>query len=571
MNNLYSYLNKILFLTSVSKIDFLIILIFFMIASILDLLGIGLLSAYATLLLSPDVLLNTSFYNYLINFFPKVNILITLGFVLIIIFFIRLLISIYTYRIIFNFTHSRQKILRQKMLISYRKMSYEQYICRDSSENVASIGVYVKNYGSVINGLLIFVSDMIVAIFIATLLLFANTLILLSMILFMIIVIYIYKILFLNTFDNLGKNLNIGYQKIYQGVQEYFEGFKELYVLNKYSSLETKIIKGTDMVAESDTKQSIISAIPRFLLELSLVSFIIIIVSLTLITGNNIETVVPLLTLFAAASIRLLPMFNQISKFLSIFKYGKDSIEKLYDELKSQKTLNFFNNNLVAGKFKKLELSDISYKYPMTDNYVLKNIFFDINFGETIAITGPSGSGKTTLVDILLGLLIPQNGKILYNKSETNFENNYLRSKTAYLPQEIFLTNDTIKNNVALGEIDKNINLEKVYDSLEKAQLKDYIESQNEGINTIIGQKGISLSGGQRQRIALARSFYYDKEIIIFDESTSALDIETEKEVLSQINLLKGKKTIIFISHKKEAIEFCDKIYLIKDGNLKKA
>tara|TARA_B100000575_G_C23136174_1_gene660074 strand:- start:1693 stop:3045 length:1353 start_codon:yes stop_codon:yes gene_type:complete len=450
-------------------------------------------------------------------------------------------------------------------------MSYEQYICRDSSENVASIGVYVKNYGSVINGLLIFVSDMIVAIFIATLLLFANTLILLSMILFMIIVIYIYKILFLNTFDNLGKNLNIGYQKIYQGVQEYFEGFKELYVLNKYSSLETKIITGTDMVAESDTKQSIISAIPRFLLELSLVSFIIIIVSLTLITGNNIETVVPLLTLFAAASIRLLPMFNQISKFLSIFKYGKDSIEKLYDELKSQKTLNFFNNNLVAGKFKKLELSDISYKYPMTDNYVLKNIFFDINFGETIAITGPSGSGKTTLVDILLGLLIPQNGKILYNKSETNFENNYLRSKTAYLPQEIFLTNDTIKNNVALGEIDKNINLEKVYDSLEKAQLKDYIESQNEGINTIIGQKGISLSGGQRQRIALARSFYYDKEIIIFDESTSALDIETEKEVLSQINLLKGKKTIIFISHKKEAIEFCDKIYLIKDGNLKKA
>ena len=570
MKNLKNYLYKLNKLTDASIKELIVIITSFVASSLLDLIGIGLLSIYVTLLINPDLIVNSyiftkyHFLSEITSFNQLANIV---GIILVILFVLKLLISVLIYNIVFKFTHSRQKLLRQKLLNSYKKLSYEKYIYRDSSDSIASIGVYVKNYGAVINGLLLFIGDMIIAFFIVLLLLSFNGPFFRSIVFLLTLVVYLYKILLLNNFAKLGENLNKGYKSIYQGVQEYFDGFKELYVLNRYSYFEDKIISGTDKVANSDIKQSIIAAIPKLMIELTIVILMVGIVSYTIITGGIISDIIPLLTLFAAASIRLAPMFNQISRFFSSFSYGQNSILKLYDEIFiEQKLISDKKISNIDAKFKELEIKKVTYKYPKSEIRILDNVSLKINAGDAIAITGPSGSGKTTLVDVILGLLKPESGEIYFNG---NLIKNYsLANKVAYLPQEIFLVNDTIRNNVALGLNDKDINHQKVIDSLNQAQLNSFIEKQKNGIETLVGQKGINLSGGQKQRIALARAFYYDREIIVFDEATSALDRNTEEEIVNQINLLKGDKTIIIISHNPNTTKYCNVVFNIPTNTL---
>ena len=570
MKNLKNYLYKLNKLTDASVKELVVIIFSFVISSLLDLIGIGLLSIYVTLLINPDLIVSSYIFTkyHFLSEITSLNQLANLvGSVLVILFVLKLFISIIIYNIVFKFTHSRQKLLRQKLLNSYKKLSYEKYIYRDSSDSIASIGVYVKNYGSVITGLLLFVSDMIIALFIAILLLSFNGPFFIIIIFLLTLVVYFYKILLLNSFTKLGENLNKGYKNIYQGVQEYFDGFKELYVLNRYSYFENKILSGTNEVANSDIKQSIIAAIPKLMIELTIVILMVGIVSYTIFIGEAISNIIPLLTLFAAASIRLAPMFNQVSRFFSIFSYGQDSILKLYDEIFIEQKLTI--NEKVSNtniKFKNLELKKISYKYPKSETRILVNVSLKINAGETIAIRGPSGSGKTTLVDIILGLLQPESGEIFFNGNL--IKDHSLTNMVAYLPQEIFLVNDTIKNNVALGSNNKDINHQKVIDCLNQAQLSSFIEDQKNGIETLVGQKGINLSGGQKQRIALARAFYYDREIIVFDEATSALDRDIEKEIVNQINLLKGNKTVIMISHNANTIKYCNIIFDIPKNRI---
>ena len=570
MKNLKNYLYKLNKLTDASVKELVVIIFSFVISSLLDLIGIGLLSIYVTLLINPDLIVSSYIFTkyHFLSEITSLNQLANLvGSVLVILFVLKLFISIIIYNIVFKFTHSRQKLLRQKLLNSYKKLSYEKYIYRDSSDSIASIGVYVKNYGSVITGLLLFVSDMIIALFIAILLLSFNGPFFIIIIFLLTLVVYFYKILLLNSFTKLGENLNKGYKNIYQGVQEYFDGFKELYVLNRYSYFENKILSGTNEVANSDIKQSIIAAIPKLMIELTIVILMVGIVSYTIFIGEAISNIIPLLTLFAAASIRLAPMFNQVSRFFSIFSYGKDSILKLYDEIFIEQKLTI--NEKVSNtniKFKNLELKKVSYKYPKSETRILDNVSLKINAGETIAIRGPSGSGKTTLVDIILGLLQPESGEIFFNGNL--IKDHSLTNMVAYLPQEIFLVNDTIKNNVALGSNNKDINHQKVIDCLNQAQLSSFIEEQKNGIENLVGQKGINLSGGQKQRIALARAFYYDREIIVFDEATSALDRDIEKEIVNQINLLKGNKTVIMISHNANTIKYCNIIFDIPKNRI---
>ena len=570
MKNLKNYLYKLNKLTDASVKELVVIIFSFVISSLLDLIGIGLLSIYVTLLINPDLIVSSYIFTkyHFLSEITSLNQLANLvGSVLVILFVLKLFISIIIYNIVFKFTHSRQKLLRQKLLNSYKKLSYEKYIYRDSSDSIASIGVYVKNYGSVITGLLLFVSDMIIALFIAILLLSFNGPFFIIIIFLLTLVVYFYKILLLNSFTKLGENLNKGYKNIYQGVQEYFDGFKELYVLNRYSYFENKILSGTNEVANSDIKQSIIAAIPKLMIELTIVILMVGIVSYTIFIGEAISNIIPLLTLFAAASIRLAPMFNQVSRFFSIFSYGQDSILKLYDEIFIEQKLTI--NEKVSNtniKFKNLELKKVSYKYPKSETRILDNVSLKINAGETIAIRGPSGSGKTTLVDIILGLLQPESGEIFFNGNL--IKDHSLTNMVAYLPQEIFLVNDTIKNNVALGSNNKDINHQKVIDCLNQAQLSSFIEEQKNGIETLVGQKGINLSGGQKQRIALARAFYYDREIIVFDEATSALDRDIEKEIVNQINLLKGNKTVIMISHNANTIKYCNIIFDIPKNRI---
>lgn len=213
-----------------------------------------------------------------------------------------------------------------------------------------------------------------------------------------------------------------------------------------------------------------------------------------------------------------------------------------------------------------IKIEHITWKYPNSDKLILKDLSMEIGRGESIAFIGASGAGKTTLADIILGLYKPQEGKILVDNVDISAIPKQWSKMIGYVPQQVFLTDDTIRNNIAFGINEENIDENAIWSALEMAQLSEFIKTLSEGLDTRVGERGIKFSGGQRQRVAIARALYYNPDILVFDEATSALDNETESAVMESIDLLKGRKTLVIIAHRLSTVANCDRIYEIVDG-----
>ena len=289
---------------------------------------------------------------------------------------------------------------------------------------------------------------------------------------------------------------------------------------------------------------------------------------------ENKQNIIPILSMFGIASIRLIPSFNQLISCFSHLRFCRDGIRLLAKDISELRIREKESNPSLNGeinqikKFETLELKNISFAYNEKSRVNLDNASILVKKNEFIGIMGSSGSGKTTLVDIMLGLLKPNKGQILINNIVLKDTNTFIKSKTAYLPQQAFIIDGSIKENVALGYLNDEIDEKKVHKSLQKAKIASAVLEMNEGINTQIGENGIKLSGGQRQRIALARAFYHSREILILDESTSALDEKIEEEIINELKLLKNEITLLMIAHRPSTLKHCDKIIEIKNGKL---
>ena len=287
-------------------------------------------------------------------------------------------------------------------------------------------------------------------------------------------------------------------------------------------------------------------------------------------------SLIPTLSMFGVAGIRLIPSINQLISCVSHLRYSRDGIKILTNDLirlrnfeeKNKSNPSSEDEIIKIKKFESLELKNIIFSYNKKSKVNLNGISLKITRGDFIGIMGPSGSGKTTLVDVMLGLLSPDEGQIFVNNINTKISNNFFISKVAYLPQQAFIIDGSVKENIALGIKKNEINEKKVIISLDKAKLTSTISEMINGINTEIGENGIKLSGGQKQRIALARAFYHDREFIILDESTSALDNQIENEIINELNLLKKSMTLVMIAHRLSTLKHCDRIISIKDGKL---
>ena len=574
MNRKKNYFYKVIKLSGSSALSLVGISFYFVFASILDLLSIGLLGAYVAFIIDPKYISNELFIEIITiwqKFINSDHQIISVGILLCIIFLFKSISSILLYKRIIQFSHIKQAQLRTTLMSIYKRMNYLSYIKRDTSEHVTSMGSMVKNFGNSLQATLQCAGDIIVTLAIITFLLFINGPMLITLIVFLSFLVFAYKFFFLNNLSLFGKRLNAGYQKMYQGVQEYFIAFKELKVLNSFFYFEKKIIDSSKEIAHSDIRQSVITTIPRFILEFVLVLFIVSIITITIFGGGDLLALIPTLSIFAAASLRLAPITYQFTKYIGTFRYTKDSIDKLYSDLfsddiqlSSSSTAKYI---LKSDKFKKLELKALNFAYD-ENKPILENISLTLNIGDAVGIVGESGSGKTTLINLILGLIKPQKGQILSNGKDIHEDISSWRLSVAYVPQEIFLINDSILSNVALGLDNKLIDKKKVELSLKKAQIMDFLKSSKNGIDAVVGERGVTLSGGQRQRIAIARAFYYDRDILILDEPTSSIDSKTGKEIISYLNELKKEKTIIIISHNADAINFCDKIYRLDSRTL---
>ena len=302
-----------------------------------------------------------------------------------------------------------------------------------------------------------------------------------------------------------------------------------------------------------------------------MVLFVVLLVLLTFRSEAGAENMLGTLGMFGVAAIRLLPISSQLAATVTALRYQRDAVSRLHADVQqhsAQGPIVQLQSNAATSHFLNLQLKGVGYRYPNTMQAALCDLNLSIYAGESIGLIGPSGSGKTTLVDVLLGLLEPQSGKIEFNGKPLLESLDDWRAQVAYLPQQVFLIDNTLRCNIALGEEPFEIEESRLKEAIQQARLSELVGQLPQGINTFLGERGVRLSGGQRQRVALARAFYHGRDVLVMDEATSALDNETEKEIVAEIQRLKGQKTMIVIAHRLTTVQHCDRICRLEKGRI---
>jgi len=358
-----------------------------------------------------------------------------------------------------------------------------------------------------------------------------------------------------------------------QHLQQGLGGAKDVKLLGREEDFLAQYRVHNTQSARVAQFQSTLQLIPRLWLELLAVAGLALLVQTMLTQGREMINIVPTLGLFAAAAFRLMPSVNRILTALQSLRYTHVVINTLYEEFK----LEVSEPDAILGKAaeetapafqKEIRLSAISYSYPSASAEALHDLSIVIRKGESVGFIGPSGSGKSTLVDVILGLLPPDAGNVIVDGFDIQESMRAWQNQIGYVPQTIYLTDDTLRRNVAFGLPDSQINDASVNRAIKDAQLEEFVASLPIGIKSVVGERGIKLSGGQRQRIGIARALYHDPAVLVLDEATSALDTKTESDVMKAVNALQGSKTILIVAHRLSTIERCNRLYRLDHGTV---
>lgn len=565
-------LKKLFNLIENKNYSFFIIFLFFL-SSILDLIGIGLIGPYIGLFLNENS--NTSVYikNYLLSKHNILDPIIFLAISILVVFFVKIFLVYFINSMVVNFGNKEMVNMRVSLLKKYQMFALSEFQKKNKSEYIYNILALTNAYSKLIISIFKTLGDFIVALLIILFLSSQNIFVLTSILLILILLFFSYDKIFRSKLFSYGESMNSLSSKLFQIVSETLVGFKEIRLLGK-EIFFTKKIKNISVKWSEFTKKSIlIEIMPKYLIEFIFMFFVIIFTLLLVVTKSDLDEFIPLVATFTVASLRLFPISNSFLSNIVTIRANKDSIDRLHKVLNSLIDVRLKEENedhkpSKTEKFNNLKITNLSFRYDKEKKFIFKNLNVTLENNKVVGIFGESGSGKSTFVDLITGILMPESGNIEINGKNLNENLNLIKKLTSYLPQQIFLIDGTIQENIALGEDIKNINKQKLYKSIEKAELNKLVKDLPEGINTRIGDNGTSLSGGQRQRIGLARSFYYGKQILIFDEATNALDEKIERSIIENIMQNKKNNLTIFISHNKDILKECDEIYEIKANTI---
>ena len=352
----------------------------------------------------------------------------------------------------------------------------------------------------------------------------------------------------------------------FQHMQQGLAGIKDVILLGREREFLGQYEHHNVKNAELNRRFTIVQQLPRMWMETLAVFGLGLLVFVMISQGQSVDEILPKLALFGAAAFRLMPSASRILNSVQNLSYGRSTIETLSAEFQLQERelpLVNFERYLLT---KNLTLNNIYFQYPTAPKLSINNVSMTVNCGESVGFVGMSGAGKSTLVDVLLGLLKASSGTVCLDGKDIYDNLRNWQDQVGYVPQSIYLTDDTLRRNVAFGLTDQEISDKAVWHALEAAQLGDFIRSLPLGLNTVVGERGVRLSGGQRQRIGIARALYHDPSVLVLDEATSSLDVETEHGVMQAVNSLHGTKTIIIVAHRLSTVEYCDRLYRLENG-----
>jgi ABC-type multidrug transport system fused ATPase/permease subunit len=354
---------------------------------------------------------------------------------------------------------------------------------------------------------------------------------------------------------------------IIQTIQQGLGAVKDVQVLGREEWFVNEHRERQTLDANLIRRINTVQAIPRLWLEVMAMAGLAGLVAIMLATGKDIDKIIPTVGLFAVTSFKVLPSINKLVSSKQTLRVSRSTIETIHHDLDLPISVKPSHEN-VNFQFENVVVDQLDFKYEQSENLVLSNVKIRIQSGEAVGFVGQSGSGKSTLIDIMLGLLEPRNGSVLINGQTIKNVKQSWQQQIGYIPQTIFLMDDSLRRNIAIGIADKEIDEAAIVDALKSAQLEDFVASLPEGLDTVVGERGVRLSGGQRQRIGIARALYHRPSVLVLDEATSSLDTETEHGVMQAVQALQGDKTVIIVAHRLSTVEYCDRLYRLDAGRI---
>lgn len=570
---LFKKLNYIF--TKKQKIELLWVFILITVGAFLELAGVSVILPFVNAIISPESVLSSKGMNMVYSAlgFSDINgFIIFLALFIIFVYVLKNLFLAYMYDVQYRFNYDNQRELSTMMMRRYISQPYSYHLVNGSEKMIQHITKDIDMFMAAVSGAMFLATELFVCIAIITYLFIKDKSITLGLMFVMLAFVGIYFIFIKGRVKTYGIEVRKDNEKINKTIIESFGGIKEIKILERENYFIEKYDDSYAQFAEAQRKYQLLSVVPRPIMEAVCISGMLSVVALKMARGVSMAYFIPTLSLFVVAAFRMLPSFSRISSYMSQVIFNKAAVDFVYNDLKTISALPISNsedNKIDDIIFNdKITVENVSFSYARNLKDVLDSVNMEIHKNESVGLIGPSGQGKTTLADLLLGLLMPTAGSIKVDGNSISGKMNLWHSKVGYIPQTIFLSDDTIKNNIAFGVKEEDINDEKIWEALKEAQLIDFISELEDGINTYVGERGVRLSGGQRQRIGIARALYNKPDILVLDEATSALDNDTEIAVMDAINNLMGNKTLIIIAHRLSTIKNCDSVYQVNEGKI---
>ncbi len=561
-------LKKIKFILGNNNIyKLLLIILLNLFQTMLEIISLGLIIPIMSAIIEPDLTKGPKFISFLYEFFGTKNNIDFLKILLLILFSIytlKLVLSIFFKYIHVKFQFSLVRFVTIKIIKKYLNIDYEHFLKNKSSKMIST----VYNEGSsfidwYISPLIVIISEVIFVASVLALLLYVDvvsTLVIVSMFL-------LFAIIFLlstrSKIQKWGKDRQSLAENLLKNLSEIFDGIKVIKIFQKENFFLEVFSKNQKNMQSLLQKNDVVLFLPRVMLEYLVLISIMIVLLIAISSGSDLSNKIPIIALYAAAALKLIPSASKIMVSFQNLKFGAPTITRVYEEIRIEN--KFRENQIINNDFKSIKFENITYSYN-NDQNIIEDTSITINKGEFIGIKGLSGSGKTTILNIILGLIAPKNGKIFVDEKNVTDSYSNFRNLFSLVSQDVFLFDDSVAKNVALEFDKKDIDENKLRNALSLSQLENFIKSAKNNLDTDVGEKGISISGGQKQRISIARALYRGSKILVLDEATSNLDLETEEKLIHSLSSLKGKKTIIYVTHRVSSLKLCDKIYTINQN-----
>ncbi len=557
------------------KVNLCILLVVIFVGAFVELVGVSAVMPLIDVAMKPE-LIGEKWYFVSISKYTGITdanqMIVFLAVVLIVIYILKNIYVTVMCSLQYRFIYNNQQRLSVRMMKSYMQQDYLFHVSRNVAEFQRNIVNDVNGFYTVTLNALQFLAEFSVSVVLVIFLLVQDWVSTLAVASLLLLFMGFFTLFVRKVLVRIGEESRQAYFLVTKWLLQAFSGIKEIKVANKERFFITNYDKHYRDRARIQRQQSMLTYLPKPVMEtVCICSLMIAMIIKIVVVKSDITSFVTTLSVFAVAAFRMLPSFNKITGYISGMMFNKPSIDAVYNDLREIEQLmarrTADHEDTVKVKLgTAIRLDRVSFRYPKAEKWILKNASLEISKNTSVALIGASGAGKTTAADLILGILEPQEGAVMIDGTDIRRCMTSWHEDVGYIPQTIYLMDDSIRANIAFGIPEAEIDDDAVGKALQEAQLDRFVHTLPEGAGTVIGDRGVKLSGGQRQRIGIARALYRNPSVLILDEATSALDNETEKEVMEAIDGLHGTRTLIVIAHRLSTIKKCDRIYEVENG-----